>query len=252
MMNTVGLIPVRLESSRLPNKAILEISGIPMILHVVRRAQLSKTLDRVVVCTDSHKICDLCVENKIEVVLTKNIHTNGTERIAEAAGILNLDKDTIIVDIQGDEPLLKPYMIDDVVDYLVKNKGFDIIVPFIETFEDESHSRVKLVASGSNVVYMSRRNLPYPFLKGVVYKKHLSIIAFRVDALSKFASSKPTPLEEVEGIELLRAIEIGLKVGTFKEYGETLAVDTQEDYERVQRLMCRDELYLESNGYEQY
>jgi len=70
--------------------------------------------------------------------------------------------------------------------------------------------------------------------------------------LSKFASSKPTPLEEVEGIELLRAIEIGLKVGTFKEYGETLAVDTQEDYERVQRLMCRDELYLESNGYEQY
>ena len=245
-MSIVGLIPVRLESSRLPNKAILEISGIPMILHVAKRAQLSEALDRVVVCTDSHKICDLCVEHKIEVVLTKNTHTNGTERIAEAASILNLDKDAVIVDIQGDEPLLKPYMIDNVVECLVKNKQFDIIVPFIEIFEKESHSRVKLVVSGNNVVYMSRRNLPYPFSKDTTYKKHLSIIAFRMDALSKFASSKPTPLEEIEGIELLRAIEIGLKVGTFEEHGETLSVDTSEDYERVQRLMRKDEIYLES------
>ena len=86
--------------------------------------------------------------------------------------------------------------------------------------------------------------------KNTIYKKHLSIIAFRRPALEKFANSKPTPLEEIEGIELLRAIEIGLKVGTFEEYGETLSVDTSEDYERVQRLMCKDELYLESNGYD--
>jgi len=249
-MNIVGLIPVRLESSRLTDKAILEISGVPMILHVAKRAKLSKSLDRVVVCTDSHKICDLCVENEIEVVLTKNVHTNGTERIAEAASILNLDQDTVVVDIQGDEPLLKPYMVDNVADYLIKNNQFDIIVPFIETFEEESHNKVKLVASGDNVIYMSRRNLPYPFSKDTVYKKHLSIIAFKMDALSKFAFSEPTPLEEIEGIELLRAIEIGLKVGTFEEYGETLSVDTSEDYERVQRLMRKDELFLGSNGYE--
>ena len=97
-----------------------------MILHVVRRAQLSQSLDKVVVCTDSYKICDMCVENEIEVVLTKSIHINGTERIAEAVNILNLDKETIIVDIQGDEPLLKPYMIDNVADYLIKNNQFDI------------------------------------------------------------------------------------------------------------------------------
>jgi 3-deoxy-manno-octulosonate cytidylyltransferase (CMP-KDO synthetase) len=247
-MNIVGLIPVRLESSRLPNKAILDISGMPMILHVAKRAALSKILDRVVVCTDSYKICGLCIEHEIEVVLTKSIHTNGTERIAEAASILNLDRDAIIVDIQGDEPLLKPYMIENVVNYFINNKDFDIVVPFIEIFEKESHSRVKLVTSGNNVIYMSRRNLPYPFLKNSVYKKHLSIIAFRMDALLKFASSKPTPLEEIEGIELLRALEIGLKVGTFEEYGETLSVDTQEDYERVQRLMTRDEIFLESKN----
>ncbi len=243
-MNVVGLIPVRLESSRLPNKAILEIAGIPMILHVARRAKLSKTLDRVVVCTDSYKICDMCVKNKIEVILTKNTHTNGTERIAEAANILNLNKETVIVDIQGDEPLLKPYMIDNVANYIMENECFDIVVPFVEIFEEESPNRVKLIVSNNNVIYMSRRNAPYPFLKDTIYKKQLSIIAFRVDALLKFASNKPTPLEEIEGIELLRAIEIGLKVGTFEEHGETLAVDTIEDYERVQRLMIRDEIYL--------
>jgi len=95
---------------------------------------------------------------------------------------------------------------------------------------------------------MSRRNVPYSFLKDAVYKKHLSIIAFRVSSLFAFAASKPTALEEIEGIELLRAIEIGLKVGTFEEYGETLSVDTKEDYERVQRLMLRDEIYLRSQG----
>jgi 3-deoxy-manno-octulosonate cytidylyltransferase (CMP-KDO synthetase) len=247
-MSVVGLIPVILESSRLPNKAILEISGIPMILHVARRAKLSKILDRVLVCTDSYKICDLCIKNKIEVVLTKNTHINGTERIAEAANILDLDKDTVVVDIQGDEPLLQPYMIDNVVNYLVNNENFDIVVPFIETFEEESYNRVKLIVSDNNVIYMSRKNIPYSFLKDTTYKKHLSIIAFRMDALSKFASNKPTPLEEIEGIQLLRAIEIGLKVGTFEEYGENLSVDTIEDYERVQRLMIRDEIYLESRN----
>ncbi|MBT7555998.1 NTP transferase domain-containing protein [Candidatus Woesearchaeota archaeon] len=117
-MKIIGLIPVRLESSRLPNKAIMEIAGMPMILHVAKRAKLSKTLDRVVVCTDSHLICNICIDNNIEIVLTKNTHANGTERIAEAANILNLDDDTIIVDIQGDEPLLKPYMIDNVSNFL--------------------------------------------------------------------------------------------------------------------------------------
>ena len=243
-MNIVGLIPVRMESSRLPNKAILGIAEVPMILHVARRAKLSQSLDKVIVCTDSYKVCDICTENKIDVVLTKSTHTNGTERIAEAANILNLDKDAIIIDIQGDEPLLKPRMIDNVADYIIKNKSFDIVVPFIETFEEESPNRVKLITSNNNVLYMSRKNVPYPFLKDTVYKKHLSIIAFRMEALSKFASNSPTPLEEIEGIELLRAIEIGLKVGTFEEYGETLSVDTFEDYERVQRLMLRDEIYL--------
>lgn len=243
-MKIIGLIPVRLESIRLPNKAILEIGEMPMILHVAKRASMSKVLDRLVVCTDSHIICDICINNQIEVVLTKSKHKNGTERISEAADILELKSDSLIIDIQGDEPLLKPYMIDNVANYLIEHRYFDIIVPFIEIFGEETHSRVKLVASENNVVYMSRRNLPYPYQKDTVYKKHLSIIAFKRNALSKFAKNKPTPLEEIEGIELLRAIEIGLKIGTFEEFGEIHSVDTSEDYERVQRLMARDEIYI--------
>ena len=158
-----------------------------MILHVAKRAKLSKVLDKLVVCTDSHIICDICIKNQIEVVLTKSSHKNGTERISEAADILNLRNNTVIVDIQGDEPLLKPYMIDNVANYLLKNKNFDIIVPFIEIFGEETYSRVKLVASDNKVVYMSRRNLPFPYQKDTIYKKHLSIIAFKRDALETFS-----------------------------------------------------------------
>ena len=89
-MNIVGLIPVRIESSRLPKKALIKIVSFPMITHVVRRAMMSKLLDRVIVCTDSPEVCNICIENKFEVILTKNSHTNGTERIAEAARILKL------------------------------------------------------------------------------------------------------------------------------------------------------------------
>ncbi|MBT7556100.1 hypothetical protein HN615_04135 [Candidatus Woesearchaeota archaeon] len=128
--------------------------------------------------------------------------------------------------------------------FLIENSNFDIVVPYIETFDKESCNRVKLVTSNNNVIYMSRRNIPYPFLMDTVYKKHLSIIAFKMQALSDFSLSKPMELEKIEGIELLRAIEIGLKVGTFKEKGETLSVDTIEDYERVQRLMLRDDYFL--------
>jgi 3-deoxy-manno-octulosonate cytidylyltransferase (CMP-KDO synthetase) len=245
-MNIVGLIPVRIESSRLPNKALVEIASLPMITHVVRRSMMSKLLDRVIVCTDSPVICNICIENKFEVVLTKNSHSNGTERIAEAARILKLHKDTIVIDIQGDEPLLDPVMIDNVVRFCQKN-NYDIVVPYLEVVEANSKNRVKLVVSGNKVIYMSRSVVPFNYLKNTTFCKHLSIIGFKYEALLKFADSPPLKLEEIEGIELLRAIELGLSVGTFKENGESLAVDTEEDLQKVQQMILRDKIYLEYN-----
>jgi 3-deoxy-manno-octulosonate cytidylyltransferase (CMP-KDO synthetase) len=239
---TIGLIPARLESSRLPSKALLDIHGMPMIVHVALRAKLAKKIDMVLVCTDSEKITEVCLDNKIEVVLTKSIHKNGTERIAEAAKILKLNDEDVVIDIQGDEPLLIPQMIDNMVDYML-NSYYKIAVPFIRMNEAYSPNRVKIVESAGRIVYLTRADAPYGFLKSSDIKKHLSIIGFRVCALKKFAMLEPTPLEQVEGVELLRALESGLEIGTYEEFGETMAVDTKEDYERVQRLMSRDSFF---------
>lgn len=238
----VGLIPSRLESSRLPNKALLDINGLPMIVHVALRAKLAKKIDMVFVCTDSEKITEVCLKNSIEVVLTKSCHKNGTERIAEAAELLRLSNEDIVIDIQGDEPLLIPSMIDNMADYML-NSEYKIAVPFIKMNEVNSPNRVKIVESAGRIIYLTRADAPYGYLKSCDIKKHLSIIGFKVCALKNFAILGPTPLEQVEGVELLRALEGGINIGTYEEIGETLAVDTKEDYERVQRLMSQDLIF---------
>jgi 3-deoxy-manno-octulosonate cytidylyltransferase (CMP-KDO synthetase) len=243
MLKKIGLIPSRLESSRLPEKALLDIAGTPMIVHVAKRAMMSSLLDEVIVCTDSLKIVHICINNDIRCMLTKAKHLNGTERIAEAAEYLNLNSNDIVIDIQGDEPLLAPKMIDNVVNFIQTTEN-DVVVPYIpiSSFND-SPNRVKIIESMGRVHYMTRAPAPFSFLETGKLKKHLSIVGFRGDALFKFASNPQTPLERVEGVELLRALEIGLKVGTFEEVGETLAVDTYEDYLQVKRLMLRDPLH---------
>jgi 3-deoxy-manno-octulosonate cytidylyltransferase (CMP-KDO synthetase) len=238
----VGLIPTRLESSRLPNKALLDINGLPMIVHVALRAKLAKKIEMVFVCTDSEKITEVCLENKIDVVLTKSSHKNGTERIAEAAEMLGLGDEDIVIDIQGDEPLLIPAMIDNMVDHMVSS-DYKIAVPYIKISEVNSPNRVKIVESAGKIIYLTRADAPYGFLKSCDIKKHLSIIGFRASALKHFAILEPTPLEQIEGVELLRALEGGINIGTYEEFGETLAVDTKEDYQRVQRLMGQDLIF---------
>lgn len=242
MVKKIGLIPSRLESSRLPEKALLDIAGTPMIIHVAKRAMLAASLDEVIVCTDSPRIADICLNSKILCMLTKSKHINGTERIAEAANYLSLNDDDIIVDIQGDEPLLMPEMVDNVVNFIVAS-GDDIVVPYLLMSSGDSPNRVKIVESFGRVHYMSRAPVPYSFLEATKFKKHLSIIAFRGGALYSFAKFPQSPLEKIEGIELLRALEIGLKIGTYEEFGEALAVDTHDDYLQVSRLMLRDVLF---------
>ena len=234
-MQKIGLIPSRLESSRLSNKALLDICGYPMIIHVAKRAAAATELDAVVVCTDSHKIARVCIEHNVDVCLTKSDHRNGTERIAEAAFSLGLSKEDLVVDIQGDEPLVTPHTINEVAKFTAIN-NFDIVVPHVFLDSEENVNRVKLITSGENVIYMSRRNLPYPFLKNERFKKHLSIIGFKTSALMNFAELPPGELEQVEGIELLRAVENKFDIGTFKLQEESVSVDTQEDFEKVLRI----------------
>ena len=234
----LGLIPSRLNSKRLKEKPLKEIEGLPLIVHTLKRAQLSKTLDKIIVCTDSNKIIDVIKKNGGEAIMTSNKHINGTERIAEVA---KKYQTKLIVDIQGDEPLLDPKHIDKVVNFHQQNKNFDIILPTLKFYNPSSPNICKVVCSNKKVLYISRSVVPHSFKKKPKhYNKHLSIISFKPDALKKYSEFKPSYLEKIEGIELIRALENGLKIGTFSLLSETFSVDIKEDYLRAIEVFKKD------------
>ena len=225
----LGLIPSRLNSTRLRNKPLLNIDGLPIIVHTLKRALLSKKLDKVIVCTDSKKIVDVVKKYGGKALLTSKKHQNGTERIAEVAKKFNAK---LVVDIQGDEPLVDPKDIDKVVDFHEKNQNFDIVVPsMISKTNPKSKHLVKVIFNKSGkILYFSRALIPFNFRNNkAIYYKDLSIVSFLPKALKTFANSKMTYLEKIEGIELLRALEINLSLGTFISKGTSFSVDVNDD-----------------------
>jgi len=250
-MSFWGLIPARMESSRLPGKPLLDICGLPMIIHVAKRSSLSEKLDRVVVCTDNSEIAETCFKYGVSVCLTPFSCQNGTERIAYAARVLGLGVQDHIIDIQGDEPLVQPRYIDEVIS-AVEEQGayFDILLPYLSACEQNNPNTVKVVTSGSRVVFLTRSDSPYPFVQASPLKKHLSIIGFTYSSLQDFCDLPIGELEKVEGIELLRALEAGKKIMGFPVTGDSFSVDTQEDYTRAVRAMSKCPLY--QDGYEKY
>ena len=151
-MKIIGLIPTRMNSTRLPHKSLLPINGIPMIVHVYKRSKLAKKLDDLIICCDDKKIISIAKKYNIKAMLTSKHHTNGTERIAEACSKLKTKYD-IVVDIQGDEPLISPYHIDQVIDYHIKNYNTDIILPSLKIKPVNSTNIVKIVKDKSNNVF---------------------------------------------------------------------------------------------------
>lgn len=226
-------------SARLPGKPLLDICGLPMIVHVALRSRKATMLDDVFVCTDSRDIAVVCSTYDIPVVLTSDHHLNGTERIAEASQIIGLNGSDVVIDVQGDEALVNPEAIDRVIQFYSANQ-YDVVVPYDDISYGNDVNRVKIVESGGRILYMSRSAIPHGFNAASPYKKHLSTVAFSIAALQKFAQSPQSILEMIEGVELLRALELNLSVGTFHEEVGTLAVDTQSDLEKVVRMMRSD------------
>ena len=185
----VALIPARMDSSRLPGKALKKISGYEMIVHVAKRCALLESLDRVVVCTDSIQILEVCERYNIEVCLTSSYHVNGTERIAQAAEIMNLSQSDLFVDVQGDEAFVKPEYSQQVVEFL-SGTNYECVIPHQLSDDFNNVNRVKMVANGDRVIYLSRSDVPYFFgVEKKPLKKHLSIIGFRLSGLQKFVNS---------------------------------------------------------------
>lgn len=236
----LGLIPSRLNSKRLKNKPLLNIDGLPIIIHSYKRAKLSSTLDDVIVCTDHQKIYDVLKKFGGKAIITSKKHKNGTERIYEVA---KKKKAELIIDIQGDEPLVSPVSIDLVVKFHKKNKNFDIIVPCIELKKNiNSRNLVKVIFSDNGkVVYFSRSVAPFDYHeKKIKYYKVLSIVSFKPNALRKYNEFKMSKIEKIEGIELLRAIENDLKIGTFVIKTDSFSVDVNEDLQKAIDLMPKD------------
>ncbi len=235
----IGLIPSRLNSKRLKKKPLLEINNLPIIVHTFKRACLAKKLDKIIVCTDSKEIRDIVKKNGGDCLLTSKKHKNGTERINEVAKKF---KPKLIIDIQGDEPLLNPKHIDKVINFHLKNKKFDIILPTLKFKNPDTKNIVKVVSDKKNkVLYLSRSVIPYPYkIKPKFYNKHLSIISFKPKALEKYCKSKETLNEKIEGIELLRALENNLSIGTFSLNSNTFSVDIKDDYLKAIEFFKKD------------
>ena len=237
-MKIVGLIPSRLNSSRLPQKPLLEIEGIPLVIHTYRRARLSKKLDDLFIC------CDAAKKFNAKAIMTSTHHSNGTERICEAYLKLKKKYD-LVVDIQGDEPLISPYHIDQVINFHTKNKNIDIILPHLVVKNLNNPNIVKIVSDRSNnVLYISRAQIPFAFKNpSIIIKKHLSIISFTPKALIEYSKNKKTNLEKIEDVELLRALEIGLKIKTLKMKGDSFSVDIMKDFKSAKLKIKDDKIF---------
>lgn len=240
----LGLIPTRLLSKRLTKKPLIKINNIPLIIHTYRRAKLAKRLDDLVICCDDKKILDIAKKFNAKAILTSKKHKNGTERIYEGYKKINKKYD-LVVDIQGDEPLISPKQIDQVINFHLNNFKSEIILPSLKFKNISSYNIVKIVADkANNVMYLSRSKIPHNFNKNSdYYSKHLSIISFLPESLKKFCKEKQTRLEKIEGIELMRALEIGLKVKTLVLEGNSFSVDIKSDLKKVKKIMKKDKLF---------
>ena len=160
-MKVLGLIPSRIGSTRLPAKALLPISGLPLVIHTYKRASLSKLINKILICTDSKKIATVAKKFKAKSVLTSQHHKNGTERITEAY-IKEDKKYDFVLDIQGDEPLISPYHIDEVIKFHEANKDADIVLPTLRIEFPDNPNVIKVVTNKKNdVLYLSRAKIPY-------------------------------------------------------------------------------------------
>jgi 3-deoxy-manno-octulosonate cytidylyltransferase (CMP-KDO synthetase) len=240
------VIPARLGSTRLPRKPLADIGGKPMVVRVAERAQQSNA-QSVVVATDSPEIQAVCDQYRIECLLTSADHPTGTDRIAEVAQLLKLPADTLVVNVQGDEPLIPPELINQVAQTLADNAACAIstvAVPIVDTAEISNPNVVKVVLNRANeALYFSRATIPFvrdiDSKQAITHLRHLGIYAYRADFLQAYARLEPAPHEQAEALEQLRALWNGyhIAVHTASE-APPAGVDTVEDLERVRRLLA--------------
>lgn len=240
-MKVVGMIPARLESTRLKDKALADIMGMPMVIHTCKRAQLAKKLDEVYLATDNDVIREVAESYNINVIMTSKKHNTGSDRLAEACRHIECD---IVVNVQGDEPLVNPNHIDAIIAPMLEEKDLMISIGVTPYEKENSSSDIKAVLDlNNNVMYCSRSDIPYDMRNTKHgFLKMVFIVPFRKEFLLQYTRLKQTPLELVESNEYLRIIENGLKIRAVHVGDAKISVDTQEDLEVVRNLMLYDKI----------
>ena len=256
MTKAVGIIPARWGSTRFPGKALHEIAGKPLLQHVWERCRRAKKLDRLIIATDDFRIAEAAFNWGAEVAMTSAKHESGTDRIAEVAA--KLKPFAHVINIQGDEPLIDPKLIDRLVRELQRDRKLEMITavhPFEDPSDVESPHQVKVVLNkNGEALYFSRAAIPASRSGGLqtadelrrrfgkrrslpLYFRHQGIYGYRRDLLLRFVRWKPSPLERAESLEQLRALENGVKIQVVMTGSGSPGVDTPEDARTMERLM---------------
>ncbi len=242
--SALGIIPARYGSTRLPGKPLLEIGGMPLILHVLKQAQQAASLRQVLVATDHRAIVATVQSAGGQAVLTPEHLQSGTDRCAYAAKDLN---DEIIINIQGDEPFIDPAAIDQVVHLLRNNKKADMatLVRKLDTPGDltDPHKVKVAVSREGKALYFSRSAIPFcrevddpeQWPEHGDYFIHLGLYGYRKDFILRFCSWAPTPLERTEKLEQLRALEMGAEILIEETDMKPFGIDTEEDLHRARK-----------------
>ena len=239
-MNSVVIIPARYSSQRFPGKIIADLNGKPVIEHVYQRSIQAELVDRVIIATDDRRIYKKVEGFGGQAVMTSADHQSGTDRLAEVASELTAD---FIVNVQGDEPLIRPEMIDQAIKTLKDSKDAEMATlasPISEIVARKS-DRVKVVLDKNNLaLYFSRSKIPYYRDKNALeqnFLQHIGLYVYKRDFLLKYTDLEPTPLEKAESLEQLRALENGykIKVGITDHHGP--GIDRPEDLKEVSKIL---------------
>jgi 3-deoxy-manno-octulosonate cytidylyltransferase (CMP-KDO synthetase) len=243
-MNVIGIIPARYASTRFPGKPLALIAGKPLIRHVVERCQQAQCLSEVVVATDDTRIWEVA-QNFCRAEMTAPDHPSGSDRVAEVAARSACDA---VINIQGDEPLIDPAVIDAVAGALAHTEMSTAATPVTSPEEYGSPNVVKVVVSaGGHALYFSRRTIPYlrdaasgsvsEQLAAFPFLKHLGIYGYRRETLLRLVKFPVSRLERAEKLEQLRALENGIPIAVVQVDYNSMGVDTPADVARVERLL---------------
>ena len=244
-MDVIGVIPARYSSTRFAGKVLADIMGKPMLQHVWERAKQSRVLDDLIIACDDEIIRKAAIEFGAKVVMTSREHACGTDRISEVVNPLDVK---IIVNIQGDEPLIQPMMIDSVARTLLENRSLNmatVMKKITDPAEISDPHVVKVVVDKDNfALYFSRSAIPFVAagskIEEAVYYKHIGLYAYTKDFLFTYKNLPVSNLEKAEKLEQLRVLAEGFRIKVVETKFDTVGEDTPEDLERVRNQMQKE------------